>query len=147
MKFLIVLALLGAASAFKCYSWECADLGENICAEYADNVISVNENGCSSGYTCGLMYADLQIYESDETVVECISDAAYDAQEDDEDYPSDYDWANSKECESDDGYNLQSGSFPKNCNSDEDCLLNNGKEAQCWCGFNGVGYCMPSPQV
>jgi hypothetical protein len=146
MKFLIALALLSAASAFTCYSWECADLDENICAEYADNVISVNENGCSSGYTCGLMYADLKIYVDDETSVECVSEAAYNALDDDDtlNYPSDYDWANSEECEPDEGYNLKSGSFPKNCESDEDCLLVNGGTADCWCGFNGVGYCMPS---
>ena len=74
MNFLIALALLSTASAYKCYSWECEDLDENICATYSNNVISVNENGCSSGYTCGLMYADLQIYASDETVVECITE-------------------------------------------------------------------------
>lgn len=146
MKFLIALALLSAASAFTCYSWECADLDENICAQYSNNVISVNENGCSSGYTCGLMYADIQVYVHDETVVECITEAAYNAQDDDDtqSYSSDYDWASSEECEADEGYNLESGSFPKNCNGDEDCLLVNGEEAECWCGFNGDGYCIPT---
>lgn len=145
MKFLIVLALLGAASAFKCYSWTCADLGDNICAEYADSVISVNENGCNSGYTCGLMYADLEIYAEDKTSVSCITEAALDAWEEDrdKDFTDNYDWATSDECLVDDGYNLQEGSFPKNCNDDADCLLNNGEEGDCWCGFNGVGYCMP----
>lgn len=48
------------------------------------------------------------------------------------------------ECgEPDDEVSLLTGTYPKQCEGDEDCLLINGDYGQCECSVDGLSYCVP----
>lgn len=45
--------------------------------------------------------------------------------------------------EYDEGHELASGEFPKQCLSDDDCLTKSGLHSECRCGLDGYYYCVP----
>ena len=49
----------------------------------------------------------------------------------------------SEACVMDTGFDLASGSYPKECDDDNDCELKNGQYGRCACGMAGKAYCYP----
>jgi hypothetical protein len=59
----IIAILFSYAHAFECPRYECRQLKSNLCAELNSNVISVNSDGCQSGYGCHFYELGAWVYE------------------------------------------------------------------------------------
>lgn len=143
MKLLLASIILKISLGLVCPFWTCKSLDPNVCAIRKDREIIVNQDGCYDGFQCNLQVTGF-FFSSVESL---DSFTCYQRGEIDKSvliYPSYYDWQNSPECKYDPKTNLDSGSHPKQCETDEDCKLINGEFTKCECSVNGRSYCKPS---
>lgn len=150
MKAVILLGLLGfALASLDCSTYVCGDLDDGVCATISadGNTITINENGCPDDQYCSVILASAALPSSDDNIYAC--EDSYDDSEDDGDVDIDWsdfsgdDWKASVLCDSDSDKNLKSGSWDDECDSDDDCELNDGTNASCECHVNGKSYCTP----
>lgn len=146
-KLLLISALIGSAFGIKCFDYRCQSLGE-ICVEKTDQkTIAVNNEDCG----CGIEYGypkQLETYPIGEHFV-CADFSEeymnYTGQSSSEEYYDEY--RKKFECDTrEDNRNLASTSdrsdYPVMCDSNADCLLDNGNYTECWCALDGNAYCL-----
>jgi len=131
MLFLWLSTLL-SATAIVCPTVLCEEMTDNTCAQVYSDVIKLRSHHCLTTTYCNLT-AVLSVVG--QLVVPCESFADSEIIYDDNDY---------RDC----GLrvpkrNLVVGAYPKVCDSDSDCLLQDGAVTACKCGLNGKAYCVP----
>jgi len=136
----LLAALLPLSLSLVCPTFTCADLTSGTCAEkVTEETAKLSTIPCPTGQFC----SGQRLYEdwwwNSGTALgssyACVSEASYAHTSvlDKEPYAQ---WP-CFEFESNKG--LASGSHPKDCQSDDDCLLEDGSRSSCLCGFRGVG--------
>jgi hypothetical protein len=144
---LTVLAL--SSYALECISYNCGKLASGICASFEDDVLTINEDGCGSDLVCSVSNARAYFRENGEGTYACVDEDSFtDVIEILEAYDDEIEgnWVDSPDCDWDTKYDLASGSYPKECDDDNDCELKNGEYSACGCGFSGQSYCLPHVQ-
>ena len=115
---------------------QCQPLSVGECAKKESGKVHINGYGCTKDKTC-LASEFENWYSSSETVLMCT------------DEPESSSSSNDVECGTRDKNQMlakANGEYvlhPKRCNSDSDCLLQNGSTSPCKCGLDGYSYCSP----
>jgi hypothetical protein len=144
---LTVLTL--SSSALECISFTCGKLASGICASFEDDVQTINEDGCGSDLVCPVSDSRTYFRENGEGTYPCVDkDSFTDIIEELEAYEDEIEgnWVDSPDCVMDTGYDLASGSYPKECDDNNDCEFKNGEFGTCGCGLSGKSYCLPNFQ-
>lgn len=140
---LVIYLLMNTVSSQKpeCPFMECNNLGEGICAQIYENGIYINDKGCPRNFTCSAEEI-FKIHTETEFTEELWS-VNLDCYE--QTNPASTNVPNTPvECpERDIDDNLVSGSHPKLCETDNDCITKNGINPPCACGIYGDKYCQP----
>jgi hypothetical protein len=137
--YLIFNTALAQITKEECPFMECARLDDGVCAQIFAEGIYINEKGCPRDLTCSAeeifkkhretvfdeppwyVYLDCEentkpaLTNIPNTLVECPIRNITD--------------------------NLESGSHPKLCESDSECITKNNKTPKCKCGIYGFKYC------
>lgn len=143
--------MLSLAHSLNCVVWKCAE-GNDLqeCARWDESKkeILLNEDGCKDGYFCRTdnveeWYTD--VTRQDEPLM-CEEEGDIGDLEGSDNVYDDFDFDEDDiPCATrDTNQNLSSGSHPKRCSDDSDCLMLNGAVTECKCGMNGESYCVPA---
>lgn len=133
---LLVGALLISASGLACFDYSCKPLNSSTCAlKHNSSSIIFNDYGCE----CDVSLASITYLQSEEegATYQCLQNT-YVGYSDDGSFYDDYNCTLRGE-----GVELESGSYPKQCDDYADCLLENGDYNACACALDGNSYCVP----
>lgn len=134
---LLLLSWLSAAAAIQCYNYTSFMIKLNQCAQRTDQTILLSANPCEGDTYCSAeemldfynQYPDAQSYPC-QKYTEAQNRTSYNETQ--------------TECGvRDKDTDLEQGSHPKMCESDDDCKQKNGSKTACECGLNGIAYCHP----
>jgi hypothetical protein len=149
---LMMMVLLLAVAEAACIEAVCGTLASAYCAyQVSEDVLSVNSEGCSG--SCSV--EDIE-YLSVGSYIECASQAmqeisysfSFSYSFDSTKLQSEYSWSWSYEISSTQCgvrqpiKELREGDYPKLCDSDFDCMLEDGTSASCSCSLDGSSYCV-----
>jgi hypothetical protein len=121
-----------------CLTWHCSDLEIGTCALRRDSTILVNTHYCAGNQVCQLQ----EILSSNTTDLFQCTEKRLALEPLVPDYSLVRDILNKDYCLKELDKDLESGSHPKECERDSDCMLKDGSYSHCVCGFN-KGYCRP----
>ena len=132
---------LSISSVQACYNYQCGNLTSNVCMSWVSTSITFNSNGCESpNYICSLSKAMIA-YSFNPLNGTFLCERTTD-------FPTvqGYSYCGSRISSR---INLKNGTFPKSCTvegySDSACMLQDGSNAECTCGFDSLLHCMPNP--
>jgi len=134
---MLISLLLVGCYAIDCVPYECITLGSNICARKSYQTVMINSESCQPGFRCSLQEVKNWHFTAEiDSLMQCEGDVV------NPDYEREnYDYL----CgERKPKKEFASGNLPKECNSNTDCLLEDGTYTECICGLDGKAYCVPS---
>lgn len=132
---------------------ECGALDSSICAQLVtDKRLVVNDKGCAN-YCSVIGVEDLSvgdlIYCSNDQIDQTDYSFSFSYSFDNSQLQAEYSWSWSYEYSSNQcgvrlpKKELRKGDYPKLCDSNFDCMLEDGTEAACSCSLDGNSYCVP----
>ncbi|CAG9313110.1 unnamed protein product [Blepharisma stoltei] len=137
---LVILGLLLVASNCQdCYTFTCDTLDDLVCAIVygSQNTVTLNDKGCSY-LTCNHTYVEDAVVKSQATGDTINLPCFVGEETENNKIQLDY----YVKCETRTANrDLVNGTFPKTCNTTDDCKLKDGDYADCLCGMDGNKYC------
>lgn len=142
MKSLILGLLVVYSYSYECWQYSCANLDDSdLCAKNEGNLFYIRNSHCGDGKICNL--ADvIDSFASGQPSYACQLETDIPAIDSDFQVDEDYNFKDSSACERLQNKDLQSGSYPKQCITEDDCILQDTTTTSCKCGFN-ISVCVP----
>lgn len=133
-----MFSILFTSQAF-CPEWKCKALNDTFCATLHGYQVYANTKGCPIDYFCRLSeFQSWSLLESPSSTnsFKCTRQNydgySYSTLKSEPDFFCGF---------RDTSEELASGSHPKLCQSDTDCITKAGFASNCVCGFDGLSYC------